>query len=364
MMKSLRRFIIASGNSGQILIPSLMFFPVFFVFAALLFETAKVSREKIRHQMGLDAGAYAEMSNLSDYVNRTAYVNGAFPFRIFKESWNCSDCPYCRLPYANPPGSDCLYDLEARHYGAFPVTPGDADQSDSARVWKIGYATGRGAHMSKLTLMGPSKAPKELLNYLYPCDNNQNPQPGADDNFDCGVKKPYPVYSGWKTYSWYVTVYSTLGAVQDAQKAVYEAISKGSKFLRRGYYLNTGAGYGGGNLPSISTKKNVVDSIYYACKIFKPRPDLYPFYPCGVSFTAPPVSVNLFQSSTLSVPGKVDVRSSWTPPSNFFKVSPSVKVSVGCSIQTQPSSSGDLVNIEAGQPTPHYQTRLYPLSVI
>ncbi|HOX23835.1 MAG TPA: hypothetical protein PLL10_10240, partial [Elusimicrobiales bacterium] len=294
-MKSMLRFRLPAGRSGQILIPSLMFFPVFFVFAALLFETVKLSREKIRHQMGLDAGAYAEMSNLTDYVNRTAYVNGAFPFRIFKESWNCSDCPYCMLPPRNPPGGDCLYDLEAKHYGAFPITPGDSDQSDSARSWNIAYRAAKrsqgAVQLGRLSLMDDGDAAKQARTYDYPCDNNQSPQPGPDDILNCGVKNPYPVYSAWKTYSWYVTVYSTLGAVQDSQKTVYEAIASGSKFLKRGYYLNTGAGFNGGSLPKISTKKNTVDSIFYACNIFQKG---NPFYPCASSFTQPPPSVNLF----------------------------------------------------------------------
>ena len=354
----------------------MLFIPIFFIFAALLFETAKVSREKIRHQMGLDAGAYAEVSNMTDYLNRTAYVNATFPFRIFKESWNCSDCPYCRIPYARGGGGgDCLYDIEAHYNSVFPVTQGDKEYSDSESLWKFSYANGRDVNVPNVDLMelNHSKPPPRytMYHYLYPCDNNQTPQPGPDDDYDCGVKKPYPVYSGWKTYSWYVTVYSTLGAVQEAQKAVYEAIASGSKFLRRGYYLNTGSGYSGGNLAVAATRKNTADTVSYACRQFKDPvcEERYGIFMRCCPKTTGRVPVKLYQSSTISniagVSQKMDLRSKWDPPSNFFRVAPSASASVGCSIQVQPAGAGqDMVNLEAGYPTPHYQTRLYPLSVI
>src|ERR1035437_1447444 len=80
-MRSLR------SRRGQIVIPAMLMFPTLFLFVYLIYETAKVSRGKIRHQFAMDAAAFVEMTNYSDFLNRTAYVNGAFPMRIFNEGY-------------------------------------------------------------------------------------------------------------------------------------------------------------------------------------------------------------------------------------------------------------------------------------
>ena len=74
------------GREGQLAIPSLFLLPSLFLFVYLIFETAKLSREKIRHQFALDAAAFIEMTNYSDFLNRSAYClrglrkwPGAFP---------------------------------------------------------------------------------------------------------------------------------------------------------------------------------------------------------------------------------------------------------------------------------------------
>src|SRR3989338_2621014 len=76
------------GQKGQIVIPALFLFPTLMLFVFLIFETAKLSREKIRHQFAVDAAAFVEMTNYSDFLNRSAYVNGAFPMRIFREGFH------------------------------------------------------------------------------------------------------------------------------------------------------------------------------------------------------------------------------------------------------------------------------------
>src|SRR3984957_11337744 len=75
------------SRGGQIVIPALLLFPTLFLFVYLIDETAKLSREKIRHQFAMDAAAFVEMTNYSDFLNRSAYVNGAFPMRIFEEGY-------------------------------------------------------------------------------------------------------------------------------------------------------------------------------------------------------------------------------------------------------------------------------------
>src|SRR3954469_8667618 len=76
------------SRRGQIVIPAMLLFPTLFLFVYLIYETAKLSREKIRHQFAMDAAVFVEMTNYSDFLNRTAYVNGAFPMRIFEEGYH------------------------------------------------------------------------------------------------------------------------------------------------------------------------------------------------------------------------------------------------------------------------------------
>ena len=76
------------SRGGQIVIPAMLLFPTLFLFVYLIFETAKLSREKIRHQFAMDAAAFVEAANYSDFLNRTAYVNGAFPMRIYEEGYD------------------------------------------------------------------------------------------------------------------------------------------------------------------------------------------------------------------------------------------------------------------------------------
>src|SRR3990167_9990070 len=73
------------SRRGQIVIPAMLLFPTLFLFVYLIYETAKLSREKIKHQFAMDAAAFVEATNYSDFLNRTAYVNGAFPMRIRSE---------------------------------------------------------------------------------------------------------------------------------------------------------------------------------------------------------------------------------------------------------------------------------------
>ena len=47
------------SRRGQIVIPAMLMFPTLFLFVYLIYETAKLSREKIRHQFAIDAAAFA-----------------------------------------------------------------------------------------------------------------------------------------------------------------------------------------------------------------------------------------------------------------------------------------------------------------
>jgi hypothetical protein len=91
------------------------------LFVYLIFDTAKLSREKIRHQFAIDAAVFVEMTNYSDFLNRTAYVNGAFPMRIFDEGFKTTmiDCDQ----KANCRGPRSLWEIMCKN-GAFPMAGG------------------------------------------------------------------------------------------------------------------------------------------------------------------------------------------------------------------------------------------------
>ena len=79
------------NKKAQIVLPAVLLIPTILLVIYLLFETTKVSKEKIRHQFALDTSSFVEMTSLSQYLNATAYVNGAFPFRLFRDFFEANN---------------------------------------------------------------------------------------------------------------------------------------------------------------------------------------------------------------------------------------------------------------------------------
>ncbi len=193
----------------------MLIFPTLFLFVYLIYETAKLSREKIRHQFAMDSAAFVEMTNYSDFLNRTAYVNGAFPMRIFTEGYgdfpaecegkveNCSKMMY----------ADLLY-----HNGAFPRSASGAQSFSSEGVWDIVYSEPR---QDSLTNASPTE-PFEL----FTLDDANH----YWHQWDLATE----IYKLW------VQIYSLLGSVEDAQAKVLERLSSDHSFMKKSYWLNTG----------------------------------------------------------------------------------------------------------------------------
>jgi hypothetical protein len=226
------------GRGGQIIIPAMLLFPTLFLFVYLIYETAKLSREKIRHQFAMDAAAFVEMANYSDFLNRSAYVNGAFPMRIFEEGYydfpaecegkvaNCNKVSYASILFQN---------------GAFPHVGGTYIDGHSPETslpgpqWSIEYGyTSDGAPTAK--------APQSNRTTM-----NENPPQTVE---------PFALFSlndanhYWQSYDlateiyklWF-QVYSLLGSVEDAQFTVLTRLQNGPpvhSFLQKSYWLNTG----------------------------------------------------------------------------------------------------------------------------
>jgi hypothetical protein len=206
------------GRRGQIVIPALLLFPTLMLFVYLIYETAKLSREKIRHQFALDAAAFVEMTNYSDFLNRTAYVNGAFPMRIFEQGYDdfpaecegkvehCESISYAEILYRN---------------GIFPRSQSGKKSYKDELVWDIAYG-GAGA--------GKNSNPPQLQD------------PVELTTKDDANKFWLPFDVATEIYKLYVQVFSLLGSVEDAQWQVLKRLSKDSNhsFLQKSYWLNTG----------------------------------------------------------------------------------------------------------------------------
>ncbi|MBI4060649.1 MAG: hypothetical protein HY403_04395 [Elusimicrobia bacterium] len=226
---------VARSRAGQIVIPALLLFPTLFLFVYLIYETAKLSREKIKHQFAMDAAVFVEATNYSDFLNRTAYVNGAFPMRIFEQGYDdfpaecegkTADCP-------TEPGPRMYSEILFKN-GIFPRSrsghkQNDADYWNSATSWDIAY--------DDVNFSGKNSEDPELQDpvVLFTIDNAN--------------KFWHPWDLATEVYKLYVQVFSLLGSVENAQKQVLERLTGGStphSFLQKSYWLNTGdtADYG------------------------------------------------------------------------------------------------------------------------
>ncbi|MFA6003668.1 MAG: hypothetical protein WC881_06335 [Elusimicrobiota bacterium] len=209
---------------AQVVIPALFLFPTFMLFVYLIYETAKLSREKIRHQFAIDAAVFVEMTNYSDFLNRTAYVNGAFPMRIFHEGFyetkiDCDQKADCRGPKR-------LWQIMCEN-GDFPMAGGTCAEGAKSEYrsessWDIKFGGGS---------VGQEK-------------NSGNP-PSLDATLDIlTMDNANKFWINWddanQVYKLYVQIYQLLGSVEDAQYSVLTRLSQQHNFLKKSYWLNTG----------------------------------------------------------------------------------------------------------------------------
>ncbi|MCX5795710.1 MAG: hypothetical protein NTY77_09475 [Elusimicrobia bacterium] len=231
---------------GQVIIPALFLFPTLMLFVYLIYETAKLSREKIRHQFAIDAAVFVEMTNYSDFLNRTAYVNGAFPMRIFDEGFydttlDCSMKGGCDSKGAE---DKRLWTILCRR-GVFPQRNGDCvprhdDKfSNSDGSWNIRYGgpPGRDKNDDPSNIDGESCPPTGKS----PCITILT---GLEKDDDANA-----YWLNWddanQIYKLYVQIYQLLGSVEDAQYSVLNRLASAHNFLRKSYWLNTGSDVNG-----------------------------------------------------------------------------------------------------------------------
>ncbi|MBI4376156.1 MAG: hypothetical protein HY549_06860 [Elusimicrobia bacterium] len=217
---------------GQILIPALFLFPTFFLFIFLIFETAKVSREKIRHQFAIDSAAFVEMTNYSDFLNRSAYVNGAFPMRIFREGFAGTQLDNLGRDCGEGQTQIALDDLLYRD-GVFPRDPDNPERqefAESDRQWKIRFdPEGNRAGMNDL--------PPEVASTDGTCNRDRCVTLISRRTAQCWN-------INWQDanqiYKLYVQIYKLLGQVESAQYSVLNRLAREHNFLKKSYWLNMG----------------------------------------------------------------------------------------------------------------------------
>lgn len=216
------------GRRGQIVIPALFVLPSLMLFLYLIFETAKLSREKIRMQFALDTAAFIDLSNHADLLNRTAYVNGAFPARVFLDAFG-GDEVEMRDETSKVPLLEILFDR-----GIYPMPEGryapsiDATRMDRADVWDIRYAEGT----------------QNMQEGGRPDMNADNPPLNLGTLNVLGgrqVRETWIAYeravSIWQLVS---QIFSLLGSVYEAQVAVNRRLMSEHSFYKKSWMLNSG----------------------------------------------------------------------------------------------------------------------------
>lgn len=376
----------ARGRSGQMVMPALFALPTLVLFLWLIYETAVISREKIRHQFALDSAAFIEMTNYTDFLNRTAYVNGAFPHRIFREAFqpNLGSCGDFRVARKDDTGDACIYDLLLQS-GAFPrFDPADisSSQADQLDEWKIsfdGAATpskamdkcSQGANgWTRCTGMRPGtgvSCSKDIQSMSY---SDSAELPGLLLFQECQAKHTWLSHKlASAVYKTYAQVYMLLGQVEEAQMQVFERLTASHNFLRKSYWLNSGdcddaaacAQNAASGFKGLQTKIHRIKELNFYANF---PTSTMPYYDTGrgknaVSFDGD----GLFQLATVNqqdldaLEGGFVIEESWVAPGNHFGVNWASVMGgnprVTCTIQ----GTGGRVWPD---PTPKYQTRLYP----
>lgn len=371
-------------RKAQLLVPSILVIPTLLIFIYLLYETTKISREKIRTQFALDSAAFIQMQDYTNFLNRTAYINGAFPYRIFKEEWDCRAADDY-IKRTDDRGEICPYQM-FWEVGAFPswednVIGSDPDyrQFDNSKEWKITY----------------NQQPTELAPVPRPSNLNTSNPAFSDPLIFITPEQAQMLYIFWDPslnyYKFYAQVYLTLGTIEESQFTVFQKLTEKMNFFRKSFYLNAATqkcinnpdtcgdeALSGSGLRKWERDSDVV--IHYI-KHMKWWAKYYTggLPPYKIAKTDPPVDFpdpGLFQLAT--VKGEVlkrtglgyDLYHPVEVGTNYFGINfnslgwneclDSSKPCVHAKITSQCPRLGIDNNCVWPNPTPKYQTRLYP----
>jgi len=354
-------------KKAQIIIPSLFVIPSLLLFVYLIFEITKLSREKIRRQFAIDSAAFIQMGDYTNLFNRTAYVNGVFPYRVFKEVY---ECPYATpfLQRTDGSGQECPFDMLYKA-GAFPKYTGDVARHppkslDSKDKWTIKFYE-------------PARP-----------GINANPPNVGDMITLVTEEQGNKIYIWWDgvtgVYKFYAQFYTLLASIEESQYTVFERLTDNFSFFRKSYYLNTGecrenpavcAEDGLSEFKANRIRKGDNFHMWFTDRLrFWAKQPLSGLPPYRLVTTRPPIDIKLFQLATVDddalrrLGTGYEVYQGWDVPSNYFNIDfnnlvpcpetgrPCVHVRIAS--QCPQLSFGN--NCVWPNPTPKYQTRLYP----
>ena len=227
---------------AQILLPAVLLAPIFILVIYLLFETAKVSMYKVRHQFALDASAYAQMSSASTYLNAVAYVNGGLAHR---NMYDYAEYTLDPAPSNTSGEKITIFDLFYKG-GAFPAIGPDYETGLSPRPapeatsWGLKYYTG-----DEVDGIGNSVEPSgDRTDWMKedpkePGDKDIIPimsKQLTDMVFFSLVNKESPTVGALSNY---IATYGYLGDIYDSQDYAYKDSVKNARFFREAYFLNS-----------------------------------------------------------------------------------------------------------------------------
>ena len=348
-------FNIVCNKKAQIVLPAILLIPTVLLVIYLLFETTKISREKIRHQFALDTSAFVELTSTSHYLNATAYVNGAFPFRLFRENFEATKKDI--QPDTDNGGSGdpiSIFDLFYQG-GAFPAmgeyssSPKDTDIS-----WKLHfYENGRPGWDNENPKADPDK--------FYPITSQQ-------------LAKDYKADWNLDSVKLYLMIYYFLSQIYEDQRKVYDRLTQEGEFFRKGYYFNVGnckqsecGREGAKEFKGFTAKTDPIYikkiSIFYKdpgdggvkeIKLDMEKDNLFD----GKLFQFAYLSRG-YRDKLKKLYTGIEITQPFNPPSNYFNVGLAkykprthVRVALQCTREDN--------NCVWPDPTPKYQVRLFP----
>jgi len=350
------------NKRAQIVIPAVLLVPTILLVIYLLFETTKLSREKIMHQFATDASAFVELTSTSNFLNATAYTNGAFPFRLFRENFDVTNKTIKLDTKVNPnpmqnEGDKSIFEFFYMA-GAFPALGMDQITSvpkDTDITWEIRYFENTRPGWNT------DSPPKPDETKFYPITSEE-------------IAEYYNANWHLDSIKLYLFMYYLLSQIYENQKKVYERITSEGEFFRKGYYLNTG---------NCRLSECGREGAREFKKYFLETEPVYiqrvvTFYKDPVDGQKKSIKLDLkadnifdgklYQFAYLSKPSKerarklytgIEIKQSFEAPSNYFRVGlkrynphTHVRVAMQCTKESN--------NCVWPNPTPKYQVRIYP----
>ena len=234
---------------AQILLPSVLLAPIFILVIYLLFETAKVSMTKVRHQFALDNAAYSQVSSASTYLNAVAMVNGPLPFRVMRYY---GDAGKHKLEYKESSQSYkkdiTIFELFYKS-GAVPSLLGDQDgtkanlsPAQQSVDWQAHYVSAPPNGEPDKVVQGEKSGNPAIISRKD--WEKELPTPPGDNivrllSYQLVHNYHFPAGKlGIPVLSQYLTTYVYDGSIYKSQDYVYKEVTKNEVMFREGYWLN------------------------------------------------------------------------------------------------------------------------------